>query len=252
MMGKLIKYEIIKSKLVFFVIGAILGVTEIFYILGLTTDDTEMVGLSAGFLVIGFYCGLLAIVILGLTNYAKDLNEKCGYMCFMTPVSSYKIIYSKFVVALIESFTAVAIFITLGLIDVSLASAKYDKDFNLLKSIAKYMGVGVERVASDFFGIVLLSVFRFLILYSVVFFASSVAAASANSKGGNKFITFFIALALYIVFILIEEMLPTISVSSYSVMSRVLRDLPTIIFESLMSIGLFTLCGKIIDEQISL
>ena len=93
-MLKTMKYEIIRNKLTLIILASILGAAELVFLFGIIGDNTRFVGYGILLLVLGTSVVYFAIWLLGLMSYSHDLRDKTGYMVFLTPISTYKIIFS--------------------------------------------------------------------------------------------------------------------------------------------------------------
>lgn len=109
-MLNLIKYEFIrKYKLIAVTIITAIAL-NIFLI-------TRGVGGSATFLVL-FPIVLFVLYLTDIIKmYSDDLNNKTGYMLFMTPNSGYKIISSKLLTAVLEGFALLLLYFIFTLIN---------------------------------------------------------------------------------------------------------------------------------------
>ena len=124
-MLKTMKYEIIRNKLTLIILASILGAAELVFLFGIIGDNTRFVGYGILLLVLGTSVVYFAIWLLGLMSYSHDLRDKTGYMVFLTPISTYKIIFSKMLVGLFELIISAILFIILAGIDLKILLSKY-------------------------------------------------------------------------------------------------------------------------------
>jgi ABC-2 type transport system permease protein len=141
----------------------------------------------------------LIIIVDGIVNYSQDLNQKTGYMLFMTPRSGYKIIGSKFIVLALEAFFSVLIVIGFLFINYHLAQYFY---FNELDAVTQDMIRSFSTSFNNFipkiYHIVLIAVVAMLQIFTfitVVFAAITLRKtllSNAPFKGFFSFLFFII------------------------------------------------------------
>ena len=122
-MLNLIKYEFIKKTNL--VIALILSIiVNLFLVLKFQTQGSTM------------FIGLFPLVIMTLyvvdviSMYSRDLNNKSGYMLFMTPNSGYKIIFSKLITAIIEGILILVVYFLIILINGMYVGLIFNVDYN--------------------------------------------------------------------------------------------------------------------------
>ncbi|MDA3847147.1 MAG: hypothetical protein PF505_11495 [Vallitaleaceae bacterium] len=95
-MLNLLKYEFLRRKNVLAITGIFMVIAEIIILLGINKRGA----------LLGVAIVLILLMIIGVTvlifaeairSYSTDLNQKQGYMLFMTPNSGYKILGSKMI-----------------------------------------------------------------------------------------------------------------------------------------------------------
>ena len=229
-MAKTIKYELIRHKFTLIILSCILGGAEFLFLIGTTPSATVM-----GLMLI-YAAGMAAyftIWLLGLISFSRDLREKSGYMIFLTPVSSYTIIFSKIIAALLE-----------------LAVAAVSMDF--LREFSSLLDTTTDRVWSVFLSIWITGLFTTLTLYAIAYFGSALAAMSTQSKGGRRWLSVGIIFGILIVYTIIAKSLPEISVRSDVLFRELIERIPNIIFALAVSAGCTYATGYLMDKKISL
>ncbi len=182
-MLSLIKYEFIKKQKVF----AIAAISAILLNL--------VIALKYGEIGIGVYFGLLSVAMFILyivdviLMYSRDLNNKSGYMIFLTPNSGYSILGSKVITAVLEGiimlvFYTLLIFFTL-LITMG-HKAFIDIDF---MNIDLSFGFTIGHLIISLVLALLLSVQFILTIYTAITIRKSVLA-NVKFKGLFSFLIF--------------------------------------------------------------
>lgn len=122
-MLNLIKYELMrKDKVVMvFIISLIIN---LFMVLKLQTEGSAM------------FIGLFPLIFMTLyivdiiSMYSTDLNNKSGYMLFMTPNSGYKIIVAKLITAILEGLFILFFYFVLILINGLYVGSFFNINYN--------------------------------------------------------------------------------------------------------------------------
>lgn len=139
-MFNLIKYEFIKTKNILIAAAAVLVVLELGFII------SGIAGLYGFFLVMSMLtvCYLIFMICapLAYTIHLYDIDishkHKNGYMLFMTPENSFRIIGSKLISGIITVFVSIFLIIVTFSADIKLAAGfvKIPSDFNVFSEFA--------------------------------------------------------------------------------------------------------------------
>lgn len=205
-------------------------------------------------MVIGFF----TIFIMGIMNYANELNSKSSYLIFMTPNSSLKIILSK----LLYVFLAEVVF---------LAALSFVLGFDIIQSVALFddrrMIDIIVEMFKQMFNIdlyelwlrILLHIVSFVIsLFAVMVMAYCAITLSAtflyNSRWkGFVSVVLFIVICVVVSYVdnhFVEEIVRNVDI--FTTRGRVLYLLPNMVYYLLiMAAGTFG-CAKLIDKAINL
>ncbi len=116
-MLKLMKYELIRkwrAILVFLSIVLVINANVLYRVAG-KWQNTNLEQMAAlGFFFGGLLTVFFILFIIDVTNmYSRDLNNKTGYMVFLTPNSGYKILGSKILTGLLEGLLFLVVFLIL-------------------------------------------------------------------------------------------------------------------------------------------
>lgn len=100
-MLKLMKYELRKTRMFFLVTVAIIAITELLFLIGYygNFETPFVISMTLAFLI--FIGGFFAAMVFSFMLYYNDISKKPGYLLFMTPQSTAKIIASKLLVGFI-------------------------------------------------------------------------------------------------------------------------------------------------------
>ena len=109
-MLKLMKYEFRKMRTTLLVMGLALVALEAGYLIGDKIKNYRVTGVSLGLLTALVFAVYVYILIAGIVSYSKELNDKTGYMTFMTPVSPLGIVASKLLFTILAAVVVTALF----------------------------------------------------------------------------------------------------------------------------------------------
>lgn len=111
-MLKLMKYEALRKIRLLFIALVVVGIVELVILYTIYKG-----GIALGFTVflvflLGFG-GLIFLLVDSITMYSSDLYKRSGYMLFLTPNNTFKIIGSKLLISLFEAAFGLAVYIIL-------------------------------------------------------------------------------------------------------------------------------------------
>ncbi|MCR5147350.1 MAG: hypothetical protein K6C35_00085 [Eubacterium sp.] len=252
-MLKTMKYEIIRNKMTLFILGSVIGAAELVFLFGLITDKRSTIGLGIALLVFGTSIVYFSIWLLGIMSFSHDLRDKTGYMVFLTPISPYKIIFSKILVGLFELILAAVLFIILASIDIKILLDKFGASAEVFDAIARILGSSKSTIWAAFIVFVLGLVFSVLLYYSVAYFMSAVSALLARGKGAQRFISIVLVIVFIIIYNVIDRKLPTIDNNISNEAFRLfVKNIPSYLVALCVSAGFTFGCGYLMDNKLSL
>lgn len=186
-MLKLIKYEFIKNRVILLISLGFITLAELFLIVGVKLEN-ETLALSSVvmFLIFSMLLFFLPLVI-GILTYTKELSTKEGFLVYMTPNSTYKIIGAKFIFTLLLFIGYGGIFAGYVSADLAYASSKGCD----LKEMLDSFGMLFEVFGLDFSefvsGIVILisGVLLTFLMYAAIYYLVYTLTATflQNNKG---------------------------------------------------------------------
>lgn len=109
-MLKLMKYEFRKMRTTLACMMAALIVLQVGFLIGDKMDNYKIGGVCIGLLTALVFAVYIYILIAGIVSYSRELNDRTGYMTFMTPVSPLGVVISKLLFTILASLIATALF----------------------------------------------------------------------------------------------------------------------------------------------
>lgn len=199
-MFNLFKYELKKSLALKLVILSITAVVEIFFLIGLYAERDFLYSTTVFLLCVAAVVGPIVIGLHSIHLLRNDLNTTKGYMLFMTPNSSFKILGAKVIENGVSIIIAGAFYTVLGFIDITLTLAKYSS----LNEIVEFFSSLLDAYNLDIINArVIISlntsmIAHWLYIVAVAFFAVVLSATFFNGRKWNAFASFGIFLAILI------------------------------------------------------
>ncbi len=149
-MLKLCKYELRKNltPLLFLILG--LAAIQIWLQTANALHATN--SLDSAMLIMIVYCiaCYFAVFIFAISNYYQEISSRTGYLTFMTPVSTVRIILSKMLTVFVIGAILAALITCLGFYDYTIVAGEYDEVqsiSDLLNQILKNFGIGKGEIA---------------------------------------------------------------------------------------------------------
>ena len=213
-MLRLLKYEMRKTLCPKLILIAMLAIMEGIFLYGYWTDKQDTAALGMGLFIFVLSCGFLMIGILSLVTLHKDMNTRQGYMLFMTPNSTYKILGAKVAECGLTLLVLGAVGLGLGTLDFSMVEKEIQFVTSILKSFNPDLVPSFSNISAMLFNLLC------GLLCSVItaYFADVISSALLNGKKGNLLITF----ALYILLNYVIRKLMLLIPSSIGVVASLL------------------------------
>ncbi|BCJ94534.1 hypothetical protein acsn021_21030 [Anaerocolumna cellulosilytica] len=195
-MLKLMKYEFRKQALSKLVILSIIAFLEVMFVIGVLLENENTMATSMGFLGVLTIGAMFFLAFESIITYSNDLKQKCSYMLFLTPNSSYSIVGAKVVSAAIQVFVSGIAFVAIYAINGTILVAKFASIAEVKDLILEFFRA-VIKIDVDMSAILL--VVAVILLFwintiTVAFFSitlSTTFLAEKKFKGVVSFILFF-------------------------------------------------------------
>ena len=254
-MGKLLKYEFIKSRIPLIMFMAILVIAEIIFSIGFIAEDSDYIGVAFLIFFIMTPVCTLGGLILGAGAYTKELANKVGFMVYMTPNSSYKIVGSKFLfTAIVEIFFSTLLGI-IAFVDgaMLLDEIGFDEDtFDLIFEMADNFGLSIPQMLISAAATFITVILSMIMVVAVYYIAYTLTATFMQASKGRTFIAAVIfVLGTYGVTKL-NSLLPSLSYSKISDSVNWSSLLPQTLYSLLIIAISYFACSYMLDKKVSL
>lgn len=261
-MLKIIKYDLMKK---YKLISIVLVITALMNLLSIVKLGMEGSALFLGLFPMAM---ILLYVIDIIKMYSDDLNKKSGYMLFMTPNSGYKIIVSKVITAILESFAILLIYFIFIVINALYISAVQGFNLNInINELVEAINMFLSGSLGFNLGHLFLILFTILI-FAIGFILSAYTAITvrksifSESKFGG-FFSFIIFVALNWLTSYVSGKIMSILPSDYNIIVNNFETfisagelavilLPVIILSIVESILMAIGSGYLLEKKINL
>ena len=185
-MLRLLKYEFRKTLFPKLILLALLVIFEGVFLYGYWTDNNSTVTLGLSLFLFTFLCGLLAIGIISLVTLHKDMNTRQGYMLFMTPNSTYRILGAK----VAENGLSMLGIGTVGLGICLLNFSLIKQELEFITSFLKNFGIGLTPTFPHLSALLVYIICSILCSVTTAYLADVICSSLLNGQKGSMVITF--------------------------------------------------------------
>ena len=185
-MLRLLKYELRKTLFSKMVLLGITVIAEAVFLIGLWGDKDNTLAIGAALL---FFIAIIGIGLMGILSLAtlhKDMNTRQGYMLFMTPNSTYRILGAKVAECGLSLLGIGAVGFGLGALDYSLM----EKELQFITSILKNFSVELVPTLPNMSALLVYIICNVLCSVTTAYLADVISSSLLNGQKGNLVITF--------------------------------------------------------------
>lgn len=134
-MGKLMKYELMRSKYWFLITAASVLLAQGLIVYGNAAKNLDFMNTGLGlFMSFGFF-GVFALMAFAVWVFSSDISKKHGYMVFLTPRSAFQILGSKLLITLVALVLGFAAYMALAIYNLGLVT----EESGIFTMIASYV-----------------------------------------------------------------------------------------------------------------
>ncbi len=254
-MLKLMKYEFRKNRTVLLVMGGGLLLLQLYYMFGCFTKSENHMTAGGIMLMLWSMVCFFTVFILAVTNYSKELNSKSSYLIFMTPNTSFAIIFSKLLTILLLGIVIAVIFGLLTVLDLNLlhmAMPEVEDFMTLLNGFLETMNFHVGEALLSAFTWILVFLVDFFSIVSVAYLAITLSATFLQNSRLKAPISVVVFLLVVYLLNRLGGLLPLLYEQPRNMLESFLSVLPITAFNLVVLVLCVFLCGKLLDEKVSL
>ncbi len=199
-MLKLMKYEFRKQAFSKAVILALVGLIELLFFFGVATSKENVIATSMTLLVVFTIGALFFLAFESILTYSNDLKQKCSYMLFLTPNTSYGIVGAKVLSAGLQIILAGIAFFAIFAIDGGILIAKYDAIAEVKRMFLQLVKefFQLEIAFTDVVSVVAVMITGWISTITVAFFSITLSTTFLANSKFRGIVSFAIFIALNI------------------------------------------------------
>ena len=239
-MLRLLKYEMRKTLFPKLVLIAMLAIMEGIFLYGYWTDKQDTAALGMGLFIFVLSCGFLMISVLSLVTLHKDMNTRQGYMLFMTPNSTYRILGAK----VAECGLSLLAFGGIGLAVCALDFSLFEQEIKLLATILQSFSPNLVPSVPNLAALLFYILCNILCSVTTAYLADVISSALLNGKKGNLIITFIFFIMLNYV---IQKILGLVPATLAAITILLLQGGIALI----LSIAMYIITARLMDRYLS-
>lgn len=237
-MLKLIKYEFRKQAFSKGVIFAIVALLEILFGIGILLSKENFIATSLGLLFIVGFGAMAFVAYESILTFSNDLKNKCSYMLFLTPNTSYSIVGAKVVTAALQVLVVGLGLLAFAILDATIVFAKYSSieqiKINIMIFLEQVFNLNISVM--DIFIVCLTIIVSWISVITLAFFSITLSTTFLANKKFKGLVSFAIFIALNLLFSYITKL--TIGeVTSYNQNDFILSTLYYLCFTVLTYFG---------------
>ena len=213
-MLKMLKYEFRRGIFPLLIVGIVIAAIELYFLISTLTEHADHSVIAVSLLILAGFCCYLFVLIYGIISYSQDLKNKSGYLVFMAPISSYKVIGAKLLSILLTGAIIVAVIFGLLTLDLSLAYSTYDSIdtfYDFLSNILEMGGYSLGGVILRLLAFILVFLIQFFMTITLAYLAVSVCSTILQTKKIKGFISFVLFIVFYVILSVIASKIPHLS-----------------------------------------
>ena len=254
-MLKLMKYEFRKNRNVLLVIGGGLLLLQLYYMFGCFTKDSGHITAAGVMLVLWSMVCFFTVFILAVSNYSKELNSKSSYLIFMTPNTSFAILFSKMLSILLMGVAIAVIFGFLTVLDLNLlhmAMPEVEDFMTLLNQFLEGMNIHIGAALLSTLSWILMFLVDFFSIVSVAYLAITLSATFLQNSRLKAPISVAVFLVITYLINRIANLLPLLYPNPQTILESFLAVLPITLFNLAVLAACVFISGKLLDQKVSL
>lgn len=185
-MLKLIKYEFCKARTMFAALLGVAAALEVYFLVSLKLGRESHVVASLALLMLCAGALTLFALVRGVTSYSGELSRRSGWLVFMTPNSTLKIVASKFAYTFLNGLFFAALIAGVSALDLRLTMSYYgewESFLEGLRSMLSMQGVPVNEILA---GIAFGVAYGFLAILSEIALAYLAITLSCTMFGEKR------------------------------------------------------------------
>lgn len=254
-MFKLSKYEIRKNILgLIIMFGTIVGL-EIYFVISAVIESRDHTAIACVLLVIATVVAYFGVLIYGVASYSRELNQKTGYMTFMTPISSFTIIGSKLISTLAAGIFFVVLLGVFAVIDMALFENVFPESrlfTDFVEELARMAGASAGELWVNVGINIIDTLIESFAVVAIAYLSITLTATVFQNKKWKGIVSVIIFVLAMIAVVKIAEHIPSIYETTIKWTQGIVNLIPVIIYLAVVAVACIFVSGKLLDKKVSL
>lgn len=256
-MLKTLKYEFRRGAFSLMVMAIIIVAIELYFLIANLLEEYSHAGLALVLMLLASLGCYVFVLINGIVIYSNDLKNKSGYLVFMTPVSSYKIIGAKLLYILLTGFFFVVLTGACIFFDYVSVLSNRDSVVSMTDAFDLILGtfdLSLGGLVVRLISFTLVMLVGFFMTITLAYLAVSICSTAFQAKKGKGILSFLLFVVLYVIIALIADHLPTLGNygADTTYLEQLYDNLPIYILYVIVMIGSYLGSAALLDKKISL
>lgn len=262
-MLKLCKYELRKNLLALLILIGGLAAIQVWFQTANALHATS--SLDSAMVILILYCiaCYFAVYIIAISNYYQEISSRTGYLTFMTPVSTLKIILSKMLTVFVIGVILAALLIFLGFHDYAIVAMEYEEVESIgdmVNQVLAYFGIGQGEIAINIVFLAVTYLISFFSTVSLLYLCITLACTFMSNSRIRLLISILIFAVLYFFLRRAEIYLNNLSTPDNrpfylvdgTIREMLIHMLPSTILSLCVMIACIFITSRLLKERISL
>lgn len=254
-MLKLTKYEFRKNITAPIILLVVIGLLEVAFLCSIALNKEDYVALFMSIQTVTMVFSYFIVLVLSISSYSRELKSKSSYMTFMAPISTYKIIGSKLLTALITAVFFGIVCFVLFPANVIIVGMKYDEIKNFtdaFKLLMEFFGYSLTDLIMN----VIMVAFEIMVSFYLVVVLSYLAITLSSTVLQNKKFKGFVSAVLFGLLYAgaswVALKIPSVIKEPTTYVEAFIAAAPAILFYILCIVVGFFATGKLLEKKVSL
>ncbi|MGN0395565.1 MAG: ABC transporter permease [Coprococcus sp.] len=255
-MLKMLKYEWRKNILSVLIVLGVYAALEIYYLIacyGLESRSHASISMSLLFLAASF--SYIFVLLYGIISYSSDLKNKSGYLVFMAPISSFKIIGAKLLSTLVTGVLLLVAICGLIFLNYNIACAQFGLDsiIDVGTELLSMFGYSFSSILISILFFVFTFLLEFYMIVTVGYLAVSISSTVLQNKKGKGFVSVLLFIVIIVLVSIVSNHLPVInSIDNTTFANQLLRNTPELIWMIIITLSGYIGSSLLLEKKISL
>lgn len=254
-MFKLSKYEIRKNILGLIILfGAIVGL-EIYFVISALVESRNHTAIACVLLILATVVAYCGVLIYGVASYSKELNQKTGYMTFMTPISSFTIIGSKLLSTLAAGIFFVVLLGVFAIMDMAMFENVFPETklfTGFIEELADMLGSSAGELWINVGINIIDMLIESFAIVAIAYLSITLTATVFQNKKWKGIVSILIFILTMVAVVKVASLIPEIYETTTKWSQGIINLIPLIIYLAVVAVVSIFVSARLLDKKVSL